>query len=193
MRNPFLIALLGAGLASCATVPKPLQGQFAASSPADGARGGQTGQTVRWGGEIIKVDPKADTTCFEILGRPLGDSARPVARDTSEGRFLACRAGFYDPEVFRRGREVTVVGTVDGTQTGRVGEYDYVYPRVAATTIYLWPERTARVVGAYDPFFYDPWYRGGWGPWGPYGYGPYWGVPPVVIVKPKPEPPPKER
>jgi len=185
MNKRFAIALLTAGLASCATVPAPLQGQFAATTPRD-ATG--AGEPVRWGGEIIKVEPKAAETCFEILSRRLDASARPVARDPSGGRFIACRSGFYDPEEFQRGRELTVVGRVTGTEHAKVGEFDYAYPHVAADAIYLWPKRPLYVR---QPYYYDPWF-------GPWGYGPYWGPywgwgGSTVIIRDHPRPPPQPR
>lgn len=172
------LALLAAALAACATVPAPLQGQFAAVTPRDAAQSGARGEAVRWGGDIIKVEPKAGETCFEILARPLDSQARPTSRDPSGGRFIACRSGFYDPEEFQRGRDITVVGQLSGNERGKVGEFDYTYPRVAADAIYLWPKRPMYVRNAYP--YYDPW----WGDpfwWGPY-WGPYWGGP--VIVHP---------
>jgi outer membrane lipoprotein len=171
-----VLVVLAASLGACATVPAPLQGQFAPVTPKEAlATAAQT--PVRWGGEIISVDPKAGHTCFEILGRELDSTARPVAHDPSLGRFLACRDGFYDPEEFKQGRYLTVVGRIDGSEQGKIGEYDYTYPRVAADIIYLWP--VVPRVGRY----YDS-YPGGYGPWGDPFWSPgwaWWG-PPVVIV-----------
>ena len=173
------LGVLAAALASCATVPAPLQGQFAAVTPRDAVNAGGSGQAVRWGGEIIKVEPKSDQTCFEILARPLDDSARPTTRDPSGGRFIACRSGFYDPEEFQRGRDLTVVGQISGSERGKVGDFDYTYPRVAADAIYLWPKRPLYVnTPYYDPWYGDPFW---WG-MGPY-WGPYWGGP--IIVHPR--------
>jgi outer membrane lipoprotein len=76
-----------------------------------------------------------------------------LSRDRSEGRFIACRAGFYDPAVFTAGREVTIAGTVTGFEARRIGDYDYRYPRVAADVIYLWPERRDRDVIVERTFF----------------------------------------
>ncbi|WP_257387347.1 Slp family lipoprotein [Tahibacter caeni] len=168
------VALLA--LAGCATAPKPLQGDFAATGPADAAA--TSAGKVRWGGQIIRVDNGRDRSCFEVLARPLDASARPLRRDRSEGRFLACRAGFYDPAVFEPGREITVTGTVNGSERRKVGDYDYDYPRVDADVIYLWNEPRYLRAGYPDPWFY-----------GPYGYGwdPFWyrtPFPPVVIVHP---------
>jgi outer membrane lipoprotein len=179
MRAKYAVpALVAAMLAACATVPAPLQGQFSPVTPRDAAANGGQGASVRWGGEIINVDPRADQTCFEILARELDATARPVSRDPSAGRFLACRAGFYDPEEFKRGRDITVIGQLNGSERAKVGEFDYTYPRVAADAVYLWPKRTYY---AGSPYYYDPWY----GPW--WGYGPGWGSfwgPTVIVERP---------
>lgn len=149
-------------LAGCATAPKPLQGEFNSQSPQQAAA---SGERVRWGGAVIEVEPLAGRTCFQVLARPLAANGRPRETDASEGRFLACRAGFYDPAVFTAGREVTVVGALDGSEARKVGEYELTLPRVAADAIHLWPERV-------DPRYrYDPYYF--WSPLGYYGwYGP---------------------
>ncbi len=182
--KPAVLAVLAGALGACATVPTPLQGQFAPVTPRDAAASGGQGEAVRWGGEIINVDPRTDQTCFEILARDLDSQARPVDRDPSGGRFLACRNGFYDPEEFKRGRDITVVGHLNGSERAKVGDFDYTYPRIAADTIYLWPKRAMYAASPY----YDPWY--GYGPW--WGYGPYWGPywGPNIIVRHPPPPPP---
>lgn len=164
-RRIAIIALAAAGLTSCATVPKSLQGEFSPTTPRE-AVVAASGQHVRWGGEIIKVEPRDGSTCFEVLSRELDSSARPREKDTSAGRFIACQPGFQDPELFKRGREITVTGRVTGTEQGRIGDFDYTYPVVQADTVHLWKRRPLYVNTPY----YDPWM--GFGPW---GYGPYWG------------------
>jgi outer membrane lipoprotein len=163
-----LPVLATALLAGCVTAPRPLQGQFSTLRPQEVAAREAAGETVRWGGRVVSVQPQADRSCFEIVATPLGDSGRPRRVDASEGRFLACRAGFYDPEVFQAGREVTVTGHVEGVETRKVGGYDYRYPRVAADVIYLWPELRPMDV---QPRFYGSFGFGrGWG----WGGRPYW-------------------
>lgn len=182
-----LVAATTLALGACATVPTPLQGQFPPVTPREASSATVAG-TVRWGGQIINVDTRPDQTCFEVLARNLDDSARPITRDPSDGRFIACRNGFYDPEEFKKGRDITIVGQLNGTEKGKVGEFDYTYPRVAADTIYLWPNRPLYA----DRTYYDPWGPWGYGPyWGPYwGYGPYWGGPTIIVRHPTPPPPP---
>ena len=165
MTRILIVLAAAGGLAACTTAPKALQGEFAATSPMEG---GNSGAPVRWGGEILTVEPKPDVTCFQILARDLYASARPRTGDTSNGRFLACRQGFYDPAVFTEGREVTVVGVVAGSEVRRIGEYDYPLPRVDANVVYLWPERN---YDNYYPYYHDPFYYPGfWGWGGYYGY-----------------------
>ena len=155
-------------LTACATAPKPLQGQFSALRPDEAAARQAAGELVRWGGRIVSVQPQADRSCFEIVGAPLGEGGRPRRVDQSEGRFLACRTGFYEPEVFAAGREVTVTGHVEGVEMRKVGDYDYRYPRVAADVIYLWPEY--RPVDARSRFYGSFGFGRGWG----WGGSPYW-------------------
>jgi outer membrane lipoprotein len=165
--SPLRLSILAIPLLSaCATAPKPLQGQFTVVSASDVATSGRTGDNIRWGGLVIEVEPEAERTCIQILSRELSDTARPRDRDVSEGRFVACRDGFYDPEIFTRGREVTVAGRVAGLTTRPVGEYAYPMPEVAADVIYLWPERR-EIDAVYLP--YSPWF--GWPYYGRWNYG----------------------
>jgi outer membrane lipoprotein len=80
------------------------------------------GEHVRWGGVIVETMPRADETCIEVVSLPLDRRARPRLVDDSFGRFRGCVPGFYDPEIYAPEREVTVVGTVQGVERGRVGE-----------------------------------------------------------------------
>jgi len=169
----WLIAVLSAG---CASVPQTLQApQLSSVTPnvvRDGGGAG-VGERTRWGGSILAVTPQVETTCIEILSRPLDGSARPMITDASFGRFLACGPGFYDPAVYAKDRSVTVLGTVEGVTEGTVDAAPYRFPRLRIESAYLWP------IAAYLP---PPYYGPYWGPpfwygpvWGPYWYGPAWG------------------
>jgi len=113
-------------LSACASLPKPLQGEYMDTTPEAARQAATEGASVRWGGRIVTVEPGADSTCFEVISSRLGADGRPVAaRDEANGRFVACREGFYDPAVFEQNREVTFVGRIDGYENRRIGEYDY--------------------------------------------------------------------
>jgi outer membrane lipoprotein len=121
-------------------------------------------QQVRWGGEILAIENRENITALTVLARPLSKAGKPYSTDSSQGRFIAHIPAFIEPEVYTTGREVTLRGTLSGTETRPVGEHPYSYPVVKATDWYLWPEAVeypsdnyAR--GWYDnPWYYDPWY-----------------------------------
>lgn len=137
-----LSTVLALGLAGCVTPSSPLRGDYADVSPHQAMEQDSTGAVVRWGGRIIRTEPMADHTCFEMLSTRLDHSGRPYwAADDSRGRFIACRAGFYDPALFDNTREVTFTGRIEGYENRKIGEYDYRFPRVAADVVYLWPVR----------------------------------------------------
>ena len=121
------------------------------------------GTTVRWGGTIIKVENRPDTTLIEVLARPLSSKGRPDADAGGEGRFVARFEGFLDPEEYARDRLLTVTGKIAGIRERPVGEYRYRYPLVIPDSFYLWPvEQPASYYPYYPGPFYDPWY--------PFGY-----------------------
>jgi outer membrane lipoprotein len=161
-------ALIGcAALAGACATPAPLRGDFAEITPAEVARSPEaaaSAQRVRWGGTILSLRNSPQESCFEILARPLSYSARPAAGDEEQGRFLACFAGFKDPKVFEPGRDVTVVGSVASLEPVKIDEFEYNYPKVAGSDIYLWRERDAsQTVYVVDPF-----------PFRYYGFGYYY-------------------
>jgi outer membrane lipoprotein len=63
---------------------------------------------------------------------------------------------------------VTFIGSIDGYETRKIGDYDYRFPRVEASVIYLWPRRDRVDVMVVDPYPYPYYYpfRG----WRPSGY-----------------------
>ena len=170
------IAILG--LSACTTVPEQIQGTYADISP---ARIEPTvfGSTVRWGGTIIDAINEQDRTCFEVLSRSLDKYMRPELSDQTSGRFIACKSGFFDPEVYSRGREVTLTGRIRNIEVRELDKFNYRYPVVDVEDLVLWEVRREVTVidYPYDPF-YSPYYWGGpyWG--GPYWGGPYWGYHP---------------
>ncbi len=137
----FFLIVFMTMLGACATGPAPLRGQFSTITPTDATKMAANKELVRWGGRIIEVKPQSDRTCFEIVGAPLTSSGRPVDRDISIGRFIACRAGFYDPAIFTKDREMSIVGELTGHQDGKIGQASYRYPIVDAGVVYLWPKR----------------------------------------------------
>lgn len=161
MKVPATLAI-ALSLAGCVSAPKPLQGTFSTITPESAVAKQAAGELVRWGGHIVGVQSRSQSTCFEIVAIPLDGATQPQRVDRSLGRFIACRAGFYDPEVFKAGRDMTVSGRIEGFENRKVGDYDYTYPRVAADVIYLWPDRPDVQVIRERPFFWGGWYGRRW-------------------------------
>jgi outer membrane lipoprotein len=160
----FLLSLvLAAGCA--APFSKGLLGQADKSATVDKviASPSSYGNTlVVWGGRIITTTPRQSATSVEVSDRPLDYQKRPKDLSLSRGRFIARFNGFLDPSVFCRGKDFTVVGRVTGTETGRIGEYQYTYPVVAVEEYYLWAPQPAYYYYPYPyyyPFsaYYEPW------------------------------------
>ncbi|GAB1407967.1 Slp family lipoprotein [Thermomonas brevis] len=142
-------------LSACATQPAPLQGRFDALNPHDAVIGDHAGAAVRWGGRIIRTEPRPDRTCFEIVSTRLDADARPYwTGDATWGRFIACRTGFYDPALFEPNREVTFTGRIEGYEDRMVAGQTYKFPRVAADAVYLWPQRERMQAVRHSPW---PW------------------------------------
>lgn len=150
-------ALAGAALSACVTQPQPLQGEFAPLTPRQASDQDSSGALVRWGGHIVQVEPKPDSTCFEILSTKLDAHGRPYWSDEQTGtRFIACRPGFYDPALFKVNRQVSFTGRIDGYENRRIGGYDYRFPHVTADVVYLWPQRERNQAASSWPW---------WGRW----------------------------
>lgn len=169
IRTAGIAMMTGLLMSACTSVPQQLKGDYASLIPKN-TTGSSLETPVRWGGVILETQPENDYTCFEILSRQLQTSMRPKDTDQAQGRFIACKPGFYDPEIFEKGREVTLTGKVIHMDVRKVGEYDYHFPVVDIDFMILWPERRERIYydyyGMYRPYY---WHY-------PY-YGPYWRYP----------------
>jgi outer membrane lipoprotein len=117
------------------------------------------GALVRWGGVIENVKNLKSATELEVVGKSLDKSARPVIDGSSTGRFLVRIQGFLEPTEFTANREITIVGTVSGSVTRPIGDFEYTYPVIDGQSYKLWDERVEPKY-YYDPWFYDPWYWG---------------------------------
>ena len=158
-----------AGLAgACTTVPASLQGEVIDITPAQAREVGRPGVPVRWGGRIVETRVAGDRSCFEVIGSALSVYGRPRHMvDDGSGRFVACGAGYYDPTVYLKNREVTVIGRLDGFEAPKPGAYGYQRPRVAADSVHLWPQ--APYQDPRYPYQRRPWPWAGWG-WGDHRY-----------------------
>lgn len=130
------------GLGSCATGPKfDVTGVDPALTPARAATNIETarGKRVLWGGAIVASRNLKDSTQIEVLGYPVSDDGKPKRNEPPQHRFLVMHPGYLETADYAPGRMISVLGTVTGTQEGKVGDARYVYPAVNAEQLYLWP------------------------------------------------------
>jgi outer membrane lipoprotein len=123
------------------------------------------GKVVLWGGKIIRTVNKEEGTQIEVLQLPLDINDRPKKVDASEGRFLILYPDYLDAAIYRQGRDVTVVGEIQGVNKLPLGEIEYTYPFLKSKKIHLWKARPESV-DVYHHFPYH--YPFGWGWYPPY-------------------------
>lgn len=178
MFTPSCLLLLSAFvLAGCVTVPDSIKGTSAKPQQdllrVNSAPQLYVGQEARFGGKVISVMNDTDRTRLEMVVQPLDESARPVLTAAFVGRIYADINGFVDPASLNN-QMVTVIGTIKGTEQGRIGQAQYRYVVVNVTGYQHW-HLTQRIVMPPQPPGYWGWFgprygrRGGvWrtDPWG---------------------------
>jgi len=125
---------------------------------------GHEGELVILGGYILQTSNEPDGSLLSILQAPLDSRDKPKSRDLSEGRFLVRTKEFLDPEIYGKGRKISVAGKVSGILPQPLGNRLYQYPVVEAEELHLWPKEE-RYVRPYRDYWHYPWY--------PYPHRPY--------------------
>jgi outer membrane lipoprotein len=131
-----LIALL---LASCANSPSfpIIENQ---PTPKAAVHHSASKQPIVWGGVIINATNLAATTRLEVLAYPLDRHHRPKSSKNAQGRFFIEKEGYLETADYAPKRKITVHGQIISIEKGKVGEADYDFPLIKATTIHLWPK-----------------------------------------------------
>ncbi len=160
--------VLGLLLGGCVS-PLSKEARFAAEPFADFPRllehpEGFRGKTFLLGGMIVDTQLAKDGSTLEVLRYELDRGDRPQTPDETSGRFLARTTRVLDPELYTKGRLVTLTGQFAGIESRPLGGIDYRYPLLNLGELYLWPrEQDYRLPpGSYYPYrpfyWYDPWY-----------------------------------
>ncbi|MFV9997325.1 MAG: Slp family lipoprotein [Arsenophonus endosymbiont of Dermacentor nuttalli] len=133
------------------------------------------GQEGRFGGKVISVLNSNNQTRLKIAVIPLSKyDAAPILNTPSVGRLYAYIGHFLEPSDFT-GRYVTVVGTITGIETGKIGSVSYQYVKIAVTGYQRWNQMQSVVLPPTGAWGYvSPWYPNyphslyywNWGPWG---------------------------
>jgi len=101
-----------------------------------------TGQVVHWGGRVVENRSVASGSELVLLALPVSRWGRPGNVDDSPGRYLLRSDVFLDPAVYAPGARVTVVGRLNGSQAGHIGERAYTFPVVQSIELKKWATRS---------------------------------------------------
>lgn len=145
----FAMLVVAAALALGACAPAPIYKTSAATvsaTPQQVATSPQNfhGAQVVWAGTVVHVANFPDHSEIEILGYPMDGSQRPRLKQPADGRFIASVPGYVEPLDYPSGVPVTVVGTIEGTRQGNVGEAGYTFPVLQSTGSHRWTAEEMR-------------------------------------------------
>jgi len=145
--RPLLIVLLSGLVVSCASTPefdttevdKTLTPQSVIAEPAS-----SRDKIALWGGTILDTRNLKDSTQIEVLAYPLDSSHRPLQEQKPLGRFIINHRGYLEPATYAQGKQLSVLGSVSGSQGGKIGDSLYTYPVISARQLHLWSPSDGR-------------------------------------------------
>lgn len=136
-----LLILVAFILGACASSPFKLEGVNRSLTPAQAnATQAYQGQTALWGGLIISSRNLKDSSEIEVLSYPLDEQGEPNRAGSAQGRFLIKHDGYLETAQYAAGRWLSVLGTVQGPEQGKVGSADYRFAVIRSRQLHLWPE-----------------------------------------------------
>jgi len=172
IKNISFLAGLIVILSGCATpmIPKGIMSEVTPNLNFKEIRkntGNYLGKTVLWGGEILKVENSKELSIIQVLQEPTDSDGKPGNREGSQGRFLAEVKEYLDPEVYKKGRQITIVGNIEGQKEQALDEggMEYSFPLVAVEHLYLWPK--PEYINQTPVYYGAPYWWGGYWGWGP--------------------------
>lgn len=130
------------------------------------------GNLYVFGGVIVRSSLTQEGLLIEAMHVPVDRRGYFENRGRSRGRFLGIippNGTVPDPEVFRRGRRITIAGEFLGLRQGRIDEAEYTYPVFRIKDVHLWKKERRY----YPAYYYDPWFS----PYPYYYWYPWWSHP----------------
>ncbi|TKF23884.1 Slp family lipoprotein [Vibrio genomosp. F6] len=93
---------------------------------------------IRIGGVIAQVTNLENRSRIEVVNLPLNSVGKPDLDAEPKGRFVAYVDGYLESLSYAQGRLISLVGTIDQPESGKVGEYDYTFPVMQVYGKRLW-------------------------------------------------------
>ena len=129
------------------------------------------------GGIIVNTKVTDEGSLIEAIYVKV--DSRGYLESGTDGRFLALypkEGGMLDPQIYHKGRRITLAADFAGTRQGKIDETKYVYPFFVIKDLYLWEERAYYYPQPYYyPYPYGYWWDNPYPYWWPsWRYYPYW-------------------
>ena len=141
--RPYVITCMLVLLSACAVTPPfsedVLHNVNRSMSPELATKENVKDMEVMWGGVIVKATNTPDHTDFAVLYYPLDSSQRPDREQPAQSRFIVRYSGYLETMVYAPGREITVLGKLQGVEEGKIGDAPYSFPVLKAESVHLWP------------------------------------------------------
>jgi outer membrane lipoprotein len=99
-------------------------------------------KSVILGGRIIRSHSSSVETLLEVLQQPLDWRYEPEDSDVSYGRFMVRFEDYRDPEIYKKGRRITVAGKIAGGKVMLLDKLKYTYPVIIPAEIHLWRDES---------------------------------------------------
>ena len=146
-RQIYIVSFLLSVLVGCSTTAvfkltefdKTLTSQSVIAQP-----NGSLGKIVLWGGTILDIRNLKDSTQIEVLAYPIDSSFRPLLDSKPLGRFIILHTGYLEPTTYAQGGLISVSGSINKSQKGKIGDKLYTYPVVKSQQSHLWPANDRR-------------------------------------------------
>jgi outer membrane lipoprotein len=98
------------------------------------------GKIVIFGGKILSSQASPSASELTVLHLRIDSRDRPKSGDQSEGRYIIQSDQFLDPAIYKKETLLTVAGSISGSEVRAIGGFEYVYPKLKAIEIKLWPK-----------------------------------------------------
>lgn len=136
------------------------------------------GRLFALGGIIVDTRITEKGSLIEVVYVPVDSRGYLKEVELLTRRFLAFYPrdkGLLDPTIYRRGREISLVGEFIETRKGKIDEMEYIYPLFEIKELHLWEEKKPYYIAPPYPYWwYNPWWGYYYPPPPPY----YWYKPP---------------
>ena len=97
-----------------------------------------TSEKARWGGVISKVTQHENRTVLEVASLELSKNAKPMIKKESAGLFKVYLEDSVDAPLYELGNLVTVVGVINPSERGQIGNVAFRVPTLNSASVHVW-------------------------------------------------------